>query len=64
MDYITKKDLYDVIGKPLKDSSRTIFMITTLIIIFIVVIVFLLLTGYIKFSDPISDGVRQTTGTA
>lgn len=64
MDYITKKELYDVIGKPLPGSTKTIFFITIAIILLLSIVAFLIIAGYIQVSDPVSNGVRQTTGTA
>jgi hypothetical protein len=50
---LTKLDIDNVLGAKLKYKNRFIWIIIIGIILIIILFVFLILTGYIKFGDPI-----------
>jgi hypothetical protein len=47
-------EIYSVIGKPLNPKLRMIFVFIIAFILLIILLVFLILTEYIKISDPIN----------
>jgi hypothetical protein len=60
---LTKKDIDDFLGARLKYKNRTIWIVIIGIFIVILLFVFLIVTGYIKLSDPVK-GVNITNNTA
>jgi hypothetical protein len=51
---ISKAEILNSVGKPLNPKLRTLFIILIFVVIFIAFIVFLILTEYIKISDPVN----------
>ena len=52
---ISNNEILDYISKPLSSKSKLIGLIIVTIITLILVIVFLIVTGYIKFGDPVNE---------
>lgn len=53
METVTKEEIYNSLGRPLSYKTRGIFIILLVLIIIALIVLFLLLTGYIKFGDPL-----------
>jgi hypothetical protein len=51
---LSRNEILNSINKPLNPKLRTIFIILIFVIIFIAFIVFLILTEYIKITDPVN----------
>jgi hypothetical protein len=51
---VSKTEIYSIVGKPLDPKLRFTFIILIIIIILIISIVFLIVSEYIKISDPVN----------
>ncbi len=60
---LTKLDIDNVLGAKLKYKNRTVWIVIIAIILIIILFVFLILTGYIKISDPIKGVSISTPST-
>ncbi len=50
----TKAEIYSVVGKPIDPKFRFTLIILILVIVFIIFIAFLIVSEYIKITDPVN----------